>query len=215
MDETPDTTHDHTTHPVPAGQRTPRSHRAAPILGLALVVALSGAATLAVTSAGGDGGGPGDDRSSAPAGDRSPQEDAALAFADCMRDNGIEDFPDPEVDEDGGISIGDALADQRDTADFQAAEDACEPALDAAAPAPQDPELPPDQVAELQDQWLAVADCVRAQGHEIDDPHVDDYGRPQIQVESQDVEQALEDCIQLSDLSQPPGDEAGSVSPTG
>jgi hypothetical protein len=122
-----------------------------------------------------------------------------------MRDNGIEDFPDPEVDEDGGISIGDALADQRDTADFQAAEDACEPALDAAAPDPASPKLPPDQVADLQEQWLAVAECVRAQGHDIDDPHVDEHGRPQVQVESQDVEQALEECIQHSDLGRPPG----------
>jgi hypothetical protein len=32
-------------------------------------------------------------------GERSPEEqEAALAFAQCMRDNGVEDFPDPTVD---------------------------------------------------------------------------------------------------------------------
>jgi hypothetical protein len=201
MDETPGTTHDHPTDHAPTRRRIPGGRRlAAPAL--ALAVLLGGAVTFAVASG---GGGAADDGSPAPTGDRSPQEDAALAFADCMRDNGIEDFPDPQVDEDGGISIGDSLADQRDTADFQAAEDACEPALDATEPAPQGPRLPPDQVAELQEQWLAVAECVRAQGHEIDDPHVDDYGRPQVQAESQAVEQAIGECIQHSDLGQPPG----------
>jgi hypothetical protein len=205
MDETPGTTHDHPTDHAPIRRRIPGRRRlAAPAL--ALAVLLGGAVTFAVASVGGDDdAGAADDSSPAPTGDRSPQEDAALAFADCMRDNGIEDFPDPEVDEDGGISIGDSLADQRDTADFRAAEDACEPALDAAVPAPQGPRLPPDQVTELQEQWLAVAECVRAQGHEIDDPHVDDYGRPQVEVESQGVEQAMEECIQHSDLVQPPG----------
>lgn len=204
MDETPGTIHDHPTDQAPTRRRIPGGRRlAAPAL--ALAVLLGGAVTFAVASGGGGGGGAADDSSPAPAGDRSPQDDAALAFADCMRDNGIEDFPDPQVDEDGGISIGDSLADQRDTADFRAAEDACEPALDAVAPAPQGPRLPPDQVAELQEQWLAVAECVRAQGHEIDDPHVDDYGRPQVQAESQAVEQAIGECIQRSDLGEPPG----------
>jgi len=191
MDETPDTTHDHPTDEhTPTRRRTPGRRRAAPAL------------ALAVTSA---GGGADDERSATSADDRSPREDAALAFADCMRDNGIEDFPDPEIDDDGGISIGDALADQRDTADFKAAEEACEPALPAAEPTPQGLELPPEQIADLQEQWLAVAECVRSQGYEIDDPHVDDYGGARIQAGSEDVEQAIEDCIQHSDLGRPPG----------
>jgi hypothetical protein len=192
MNEAPDTDHDHPTDPATSRRR----RLPAPALTLALAVLAGGAAAFAVARGGGD-------PSSATAGERSPQEDAALAFADCMRDNGIEDFPDPSVDEDGGISIGDALADQRDTADFRTAEDACEPLLDAAAPA--GPELPADQVADLQEQWRAVAECVRAQGHELDDPHVDEHGRPQVDAGSPDVEQAIEECLQQSDLVRPPG----------
>jgi len=186
MDETPDTTH-----------RPPIRRLAAPALALAAAALVAGVATLAVTRAGDDdGSNPGN-------GGGSPEENAAVTFAQCMRDHGVEDFPDPVVDEDGGISIGDALADQRDTPDFQAAEDACEPTLDA-APAPPGPTLPPDQVATLQEQWLAVAECVRAEGHQIDDPHVDEYGRPQVQAETEAVEQALEDCVHGSNLTRHP-----------
>lgn len=191
MNDAPDTDHDHPTRPA-RRRRLP-----APAVTLALAVLVGGATAFAVARGGGE------DPSSGAAGERSPQEEAALAFADCMRDNGIDDFPDPSVDEDGGISIGDALADQRDTAAFRTAEDACEPLLDAAAPA--GPELPADEVADLQEQWRAVAECVRAQGHELEDPHVDEHGRPQVDAGSPEVEQAIEECFQQSDLGRPPG----------
>jgi hypothetical protein len=49
-------------------------------------------------------------------------------FAQCMRDNGVSDFPDPEA----GGGFGGALADlDRDSPEFQKAMDACEDKLPA------------------------------------------------------------------------------------
>ena len=60
----------------------------------------------------------------------SPEEQAealerALAFAQCMRDQGVEDFPDPQADENGGIT----QRMDRDVAsdpDFDGAQEACQ-----------------------------------------------------------------------------------------
>jgi hypothetical protein len=60
----------------------------------------------------------------------SPEEEAearewALAFSQCMRDQGVEDYLDPEFDEDGGymLSTTDAI---RSDPDFEDAQTACE-----------------------------------------------------------------------------------------
>ena len=37
-----------------------------------------------------------------------PVQEAAFEYAQCLRDNGIEDYPDPQVD-DGGVSIASPL----------------------------------------------------------------------------------------------------------
>ncbi|MGP3974515.1 hypothetical protein ACTWQF_11010 [Streptomyces sp. 8N114] len=51
------------------------------------------------------------------------QFDKALEYAQCMRDNGVKDFPDPKQ-EGGGVRIGGAGVD-RDSAAFKEAEQAC------------------------------------------------------------------------------------------
>ena len=52
---------------------------------------------------------------------------AALAHAQCMREHGLEKFPDPTFDENGGaqIRIGPGTGLDPDDPDFQAAEEAC------------------------------------------------------------------------------------------
>jgi hypothetical protein len=52
---------------------------------------------------------------------------AALAHAKCMREQGLESFPDPTFDESGGaqIRIGPGTGLDPDDPDFQAAEKAC------------------------------------------------------------------------------------------
>ncbi len=55
------------------------------------------------------------------------QGEGLLAFAQCMRDNGVPDFPDPDG---GGINLNGTGID-RNTPEFQAAHKACEPLLPA------------------------------------------------------------------------------------
>jgi hypothetical protein len=78
-----------------------RSIRNAAFVGAIALVLIScsnaegdGVATL------GDGAAAAGDSSPSPAAD---QEEALQAFAECMRDNGVEDFPDPQVGSDGRI----------------------------------------------------------------------------------------------------------------
>jgi hypothetical protein len=178
--------------------------------GFAVVVLLGGGAALALSGGGGDG----DDTTSSSDDDNgSSPEDAAFEFAQCMRDNGIEEFADPQVDEEGGISMGgSAVVDQLDTDEYKAAEDACQHILDDAAPAPPEGEEPltPEERAALQDEWHAISQCVRDQGYDFPTPEVDEYGRLSGVRAVDEVEQALEDCVNQSSLNELPGGEGES-----
>ena len=110
-------------------------------------------------------------------GSRRPNEDemqdAALEFAQCMRDHGI-DMPDPDFSGGGvGIDIGgpDSGATEEE---MQAAQEACQHILDDAAP---DMNLSPEEVAEMQDKQVALAQCMRDKGYDMPDPQVDSSGR--------------------------------------
>ncbi len=54
-------------------------------------------------------------------------------FARCMRDNGIDDFPDPQVNEDGFIVVGIPIGNQGDTA-MDTAREACQPIFQQGGP---------------------------------------------------------------------------------
>jgi hypothetical protein len=58
---------------------------------------------------------------------KQEMKDAALAHARCMRKHGIENFPDPTFDEDGGaqIRMKEGSGVDPDDPDFQKAEEAC------------------------------------------------------------------------------------------
>ncbi|HEY3142918.1 MAG TPA: hypothetical protein VGJ86_17385 [Acidimicrobiales bacterium] len=173
-------------------------------IGFAVLVLLGGGVALAL-----NGGGSGGTASSS--GDEpTSQEDAAFEFAACMRDNGLEDFPDPEVSGDGSISIGRGMVDLRDTEGFQAAQEACQGILDAVRPAPEGEQLTPDELAELRDQWHAVAQCVRDQGYDFADPEIDDYGRFRMKADGDGVEQAIEECAEEVGLGEQQDGEGGS-----
>jgi hypothetical protein len=63
-----------------------------------------------------------------PQGEGSPnpqQEENGRKYAECMRTNGVEKFPDPKPGQ-RGIMIGQGVADDPD---FQKAQDACQPIL--------------------------------------------------------------------------------------
>lgn len=136
-----------------------RRHTIALLLGL---LALSAAAC-----SGEDDGGvaslDGDATESAAAEDAEDLDafEQALAYSQCMRDNGVEGYPDPEQQGEGGVSVSISAEDgvDPDSEVFQAAERTCEdlmPGPDANEPV--DPEV--------YEELLAYSECMRDNGIE-------------------------------------------------
>ena len=105
-------------------------------------------------------------------------QDAALAYARCMRENGI-DMPDPIVSDDGegrvSISQGARPDDNISKEDFLEAEEECRHHMAAAMP-----DAGPPLSAEDMDKMLAFAQCMREHGIPMEDPTGDGGIRVQI-----------------------------------
>jgi hypothetical protein len=116
---------------------------------------------LVATACSGGSTGPGvagQGSSSTPSASASASADvreAQLAYARCMREHGISDFPDPEPG--GGIAIeGEPGGDlDPDSPRFQAADEACRSLL---------PPMPAEDEQEGRDEMLAYAQCMREHG---------------------------------------------------
>jgi hypothetical protein len=98
-------------------------------------------------------------------------EEALQAFAECMRENGVEDFPDPTIGEDGGIQIqtpgGSGEVDRKALDD---AMQACGDLLPEGT-GPGEGEGPtPEEQAALEEALLAYAQCMRDHGIDFPDP---------------------------------------------
>lgn len=120
------------------------------------------------------GGGSGD--RSASASPSVDPEEALQAFAECMREHGVEDFPDPTIDEDGGIQIQGPGPGDVDRTTLDAAMQACEDLLPQGA-GPGEGEGPdPEEQAALEDALLAYAQCMRDHGIDFPDPEFSDGG---------------------------------------
>jgi len=161
-----------------------------------------------------------DEETSGPGGgrvDETEMQDAALEYAECMRDNGI-DMPDPEFEEGGGVSIGIGSADggiDPESEEFQAAEEECRPILEEARP---DVQLSPEEQAEMQDRLVAMAECMRARGHDMPDPQVSEDGGVMIQNDAgpgtgdgppdEEFEKDMEECSEEAGM----GGEGGVFS---
>jgi len=133
---------------------------------VALVAACSGAAngagvaTLEDPSASGSPG-------ASPAASAISPQDAALAYARCMRENGV-DMPDPQVTTGSG---GEVKIDQQGGAPVSkekmtAADAACRHFMAAAGPNGKGPAMS----VEDQDKVLAFAKCMREHGIDMPDP---------------------------------------------
>jgi hypothetical protein len=108
----------------------------------------------------GDGGDDGDD------GDSS-MEDQALEFSQCMRENGVPDFPDPEFNEDGGMMLSRSVG-PGDVLDHEAEEKAmkaCEDKMPRGGG-----NFSEEDRAEMQDAFLEYAECMREHGIDMPDP---------------------------------------------
>jgi len=112
-------------------------------------------------------------------------EDAFLEFAECMRDHGI-DMPDPQVVTEGGERGGAMVVEGGEGFDpndeeFREADEACSPIMEDARGSI---EVDPEQEAEMREQMLEFAQCMRDQGIDFPDPQFDGEGRVTMQIES-------------------------------
>ncbi len=79
----------------------------------------------------------------------------ALKFSECMRSNGIANFPDPQSS--GGIQIGSSSGIDPQSPQFQAAQKACRKYFPV-------PDLSKAQIAQHEAEALEFAKCMRANG---------------------------------------------------
>jgi hypothetical protein len=165
-----------------------------------LLLALAGCGA----SADGDGvataGGPAS--STATSGENSERE-SVLAYSECMRDNGIPDFPDPEFGDDGEARL--SAPEGMDRATVEAADKKCKRLLpNGGQPVPPDPEM----IAKTR----AYAKCMRDNGlPSFPDPGADGgiqiEGGPGLDPASQEFKAAEEKCR----VHLPDGGKGGST----
>jgi len=104
------------------------------------------------------------------AGDATRVQDAALKFARCMREHGV-DLPDPKFSG-GRVTLGGpGRAIDPDDPAFARAQEACRPLLEAARP-----KLTPEQQAEMQERSLRFVRCLREHGLDVPDSAVQSDG---------------------------------------
>ncbi len=106
-------------------------------------------------------------------------EQLALEFAQCMRDEGV-DWPDPVTNADGSIDLfggqgpagaaGGGAGGANETT--QAAAEVCGPLIEGASFLPGGGQID----AEAQDSLLEFAQCLRDNGLDVDDPDFDNFG---------------------------------------
>lgn len=139
----------------------------------AIALVLAGGAALALSSSGTDS------ESSSADDDRQIEQDAALEFARCMREQGLENWPDPVFDaETGGFDLDSGDEYSMDMPEVQAATGVCDPIMDAAADELNDdrPPLTPEEEAEMRDAAIAFSQCMRDRGWDFPDPEFSEDG---------------------------------------
>jgi hypothetical protein len=125
-------------------------------------------------------------------------DEAALEFAECMRENGV-DMPDPEPGQNGGFQLFGGGTGDVDQATLERALEACRdlaPQLEGGA------EIDP----EMEEQMLALAECMREHGIDMPDPTTDGgLSRFQLPdgVDREEVDAAMEECRETVDLPEP------------
>ena len=129
---------------------------------LAFVACGGGGDSDGVASLGGQGSG---DTGTTASGTKDPQ-DAALEYAQCMREQGV-DMPDPGPNGELQLQVGPGDRDK-----VEKAQQKCEPLLENARP-----RLSEEQRSAMQDGFLAFARCMREHGVDMPDPQFGEGGR--------------------------------------
>jgi hypothetical protein len=171
-----------------------------------LVAALLAAGVLAVAACGGDDTADGN----TSAADREQDErDAALNYARCMREHGV-DMPDPTFENGGTLQRGPTKEDNLPRSKVREAENACRKYMEDVEP----PKLSEEQQQEFREQALANARCMREHGIEnFPDPQFGENGEARIRIdkgdgvdpEDPDFKAAQEAC---RDTMKPPSEES-------
>lgn len=126
-----------------------------------------------VASLDGSDGGASSDDDGGEAGDEEDLEEQALAFSECMRENGVPDFPDPVI-EDGRIQMrigGPDGGDELDPEAVEAAQEACQDLAPRGGG-----NFSEEDRQEMQDAFLAFAQCMRENGYDMPDPDFEGDG---------------------------------------
>jgi hypothetical protein len=115
--------------------------------------------------------------------------DPLLAFAACMRENGLDDFEDPIVGSDGKVEFPNK-AESGTEDDFKAAFDVCGPLLEGTVPGAAKTDA---DTAEAVDSLVEFARCMRAAGFDMPDP--DASGQfPEFNKDNAEFDAAYEQC---------------------
>jgi hypothetical protein len=126
-------------------------------------------------------------------------DDAALDYAKCMREHGV-DVPDPKPGA-GGFGIQIQSSDPQENDKFQEAQDACGEILQKAIP--EGDRLDP---AEMRDKLHEMTECLRDKGYDVPEPQFVGPGEStpdnppapdkdlQDLMDDPDFQQAQEDC---------------------
>lgn len=135
-----------------------------------LLLAMVTAIALA-TGCGGESPGPGvasvSPTASAKAKSKGAEKASAVAYSRCMRDHGLESFPDPGPDGEVRLHATPGSELDPDSPRFQAAEKACKPLLPNKGRPAKDP-------AEVRAATLKYSKCMRANGiKDFPDPNAD------------------------------------------
>ena len=140
-------------------------------------------------------------------------EEALIAFAACMRDNGVPEFEDPTLNADGSVDFSFRSGGQVEGEPFggvdrdvvRAAFDTCAANLEGLALGPGGGGF---DTAEFEDQFVAFAACMRDNGVQMDDPDFSSFGPGQggergngpfgsLDFDDPAVQAALEECQEL------------------
>lgn len=115
--------------------------------------------------------------------DEEQTEADLLAFSQCMRDNGVPDFPDATFDADGIPSFGDAGPGGGDPGAFGVEPEVVEEAFASCQDLIADVVFSflPEDTTELEDRFLEFAQCMRDQGIDVPDPDFSEglFGGPE------------------------------------
>jgi hypothetical protein len=98
------------------------------------------------------------------------QEQQALQFTNCMRENGV-DMADPTVDTDGNLRWQPPDMSGSSQAELQKARDACQQYLEGL-----EQDFMGEDQTEFRDSLLKYAQCMRDNGYDLPDPNFSNQG---------------------------------------